>query len=136
MEQKIRELAYKLWEQAGKPEGRDIEFWDTALQELYPVQYLLREKHRWTKKAFARDAVGNEVPLTHSDAVSFCMRGAIDRVCLVKRTGWQMKLKLVVAVRNIRPDLAVHTTNPFLTAANDYCLTYEEVIQAVKDAEI
>jgi hypothetical protein len=31
-EPRIRELAYLLWEQAGRPEGRAEEFWFTAVQ--------------------------------------------------------------------------------------------------------
>lgn len=30
----IRELAYKKWEEAGGPSGRDKEFWSEAEQEL------------------------------------------------------------------------------------------------------
>ena len=33
-EQEIRECAHRLWEQAGKPEGREHEFWQAAEQEL------------------------------------------------------------------------------------------------------
>lgn len=33
-EQDIRERAHRLWEQAGKPEGREEEFWHAAEQEL------------------------------------------------------------------------------------------------------
>lgn len=33
-EQRIRERAYQLWEQAGCPHGRDGEFWLTAQAEL------------------------------------------------------------------------------------------------------
>lgn len=33
-EQDIRERAHLLWEQAGKPEGREEEFWRAAEQEL------------------------------------------------------------------------------------------------------
>jgi len=33
-EQEIRERAHRLWEQAGKPEGREDEFWQAAEQEL------------------------------------------------------------------------------------------------------
>jgi hypothetical protein len=29
-EEKVRELAYQLWEQNGSPEGRDEEFWQAA----------------------------------------------------------------------------------------------------------
>jgi Protein of unknown function (DUF2934) len=29
-EQHIRELAYHLWEQDGRPSGRDVEFWQRA----------------------------------------------------------------------------------------------------------
>ena len=30
----IRERAHRLWEQAGKPEGREDKFWHAAEQEL------------------------------------------------------------------------------------------------------
>lgn len=33
-EQDIRDRAHQLWEQAGKPEGREDEFWHAAEQEL------------------------------------------------------------------------------------------------------
>ncbi|MCP3411202.1 DUF2934 domain-containing protein [Bradyrhizobium sp. CCGB01] len=33
-EQDIRERAHRLWEQAGKPTGREDEFWQAAEQEL------------------------------------------------------------------------------------------------------
>ncbi len=33
-EQEIRERAHRLWEQAGRPEGREEEFWHAAEQEL------------------------------------------------------------------------------------------------------
>lgn len=30
----IRIRAYRLWEQAGRPEGGDLEFWERARQEI------------------------------------------------------------------------------------------------------
>lgn len=33
-EEEIRTYAHQLWEKAGRPEGRDKEFWDLAEQEL------------------------------------------------------------------------------------------------------
>lgn len=30
----IRQRAYDLWEQAGRPEGGDLEFWERARQEV------------------------------------------------------------------------------------------------------
>ena len=33
-EEQIRKRAFELWEQAGKPEGRDDEFWYQAQREL------------------------------------------------------------------------------------------------------
>ena len=33
-EEQIRNYAHQLWEKAGKPEGRDIEFWHAAEVEL------------------------------------------------------------------------------------------------------
>jgi Protein of unknown function (DUF2934) len=36
-EQRIRELAYHLWEQDGRPHGRDVEFWQRA-RELVAIE--------------------------------------------------------------------------------------------------
>jgi hypothetical protein len=33
-EDQIRDYAHLLWEKAGKPEGRDVEFWHAAEVEL------------------------------------------------------------------------------------------------------
>ncbi|MCW8305579.1 DUF2934 domain-containing protein [Acidiphilium sp. PA] len=33
-EEKVRELAYKLWEEAGKPADRDDEFWHQAHAQI------------------------------------------------------------------------------------------------------
>jgi hypothetical protein len=33
-EKEIEKRAYELWEQSGKPEGREEEFWQLAEQEL------------------------------------------------------------------------------------------------------
>ncbi|QPF82706.1 DUF2934 domain-containing protein [Bradyrhizobium genosp. L] len=33
-EEQIRDYAYRLWDQAGRPEGRDAEFWHAAEVEL------------------------------------------------------------------------------------------------------
>jgi len=30
LEQRIRERAYKIWEDAGRPEGRQVEHWELA----------------------------------------------------------------------------------------------------------
>ncbi|ABE64766.1 hypothetical protein Nham_4121 (plasmid) [Nitrobacter hamburgensis X14] len=37
-EEEIRQRAKQLWEEHGKPEGRDEEFWHTAERELQGVQ--------------------------------------------------------------------------------------------------
>ena len=34
----IRDRAYQLWEQAGRPEGGDLEFWERARQEIEAEQ--------------------------------------------------------------------------------------------------
>ncbi len=35
IEQQVRELAYRFWEHAGRPEGRGEEFWYLAWHELH-----------------------------------------------------------------------------------------------------
>jgi Protein of unknown function (DUF2934) len=39
-DEEIRARAHRLWEQAGKPEGRDQEFWYQAEQELKEMEDL------------------------------------------------------------------------------------------------
>ncbi len=34
LEEQIRNYAYQLWDKAGRPEGRDEEFWNAAKAEL------------------------------------------------------------------------------------------------------
>jgi len=41
-ENEIRELAYKLWEQADHPEGRDVEFWLEAKYQLATSKFVGR----------------------------------------------------------------------------------------------
>jgi hypothetical protein len=36
LEQRIRERAYQIWEQEGRPEGRHDEIWQKARSELDP----------------------------------------------------------------------------------------------------
>lgn len=38
MEQRIREAAYRLWEEAGQPEGREEDFWYQAEAEIREVE--------------------------------------------------------------------------------------------------
>ncbi|MGY8679392.1 DUF2934 domain-containing protein [Bradyrhizobium sp. UFLA05-153] len=37
-EEQIRKRAFELWEQAGKPEGREDEFWQQAQRELQSTE--------------------------------------------------------------------------------------------------
>jgi hypothetical protein len=37
-EQKIRELAYNIWERDGRPYGRDLEYWLKAERSLAPAR--------------------------------------------------------------------------------------------------
>jgi Protein of unknown function (DUF2934) len=39
----IQQRAHQLWEQAGRPEGRDDEFWFQAEQELREMEELRRQ---------------------------------------------------------------------------------------------
>jgi hypothetical protein len=34
MQDKIKDLAYRLWQEAGSPEGRDLEYWLAAEAQL------------------------------------------------------------------------------------------------------
>jgi len=36
VEQRIRERAYQLWEENGRPEGRDVDYWLQAREEIEP----------------------------------------------------------------------------------------------------
>ncbi len=43
-EQRVRERAYAMWEEAGHPEGRAEEFWVRARQELGDTQAAAEEE--------------------------------------------------------------------------------------------
>jgi len=43
-EQEIQRAAYLLWEQAGRPAGRDLEFWLGAQERL---RHTVPAHHRW-----------------------------------------------------------------------------------------
>jgi hypothetical protein len=43
-EQPIRDLAYLLWEEAGRPEGRSEEFWHAAVARLTPAPKPVRKR--------------------------------------------------------------------------------------------
>jgi hypothetical protein len=34
VEQMVRERAYELWQEAGRPDGRDVEFWEEARRQV------------------------------------------------------------------------------------------------------
>jgi len=42
-EERIRELAYHMWDQAGRPEGQDQYFWDKAEAEIDVAEELKRK---------------------------------------------------------------------------------------------
>jgi hypothetical protein len=42
VEQRVRERAYRLWEEAGRPSGRSAEFWQRARDEI--EQELLQQQ--------------------------------------------------------------------------------------------
>ncbi len=43
-DQRVRERAYAMWEEAGRPEGRAEEFWERARQELGDTQTAAAEE--------------------------------------------------------------------------------------------
>ncbi len=56
IEERIRKLAYELWEQAGCPNGRSYEFWFAARTEIEAAQSPDRQETR-AKAARAGDRV-------------------------------------------------------------------------------
>lgn len=46
-QEQIRTLAYHLWEWAGKPKGRDAEFWHKAEQRWKAIRhFFVEQEHR------------------------------------------------------------------------------------------
>jgi len=44
-EERIRELAYRLWQQAGEPENRHEEFWEIARIEIDNIDRGVTPRH-------------------------------------------------------------------------------------------
>ena len=51
-----------------------------TLEVLRGMRELLSDPARWTKQVHARDANGREVPPKHSEAVCWCLDGAMLKV--------------------------------------------------------
>ena len=59
MEQEIQHAAYLLWEEAGRPPGRDLEFWLTAQERL---RHTVPAHNRWPWARPAALAARNAQP--------------------------------------------------------------------------
>jgi len=45
-EERVRHRAYRIWQQEGRPEGRDIDHWEQAEQEIEREDKLAQEDER------------------------------------------------------------------------------------------
>lgn len=59
-EQRVRELAYQIWEQAGYPCSDGVEFWLQAEAELTNVQPAKPEKTAKTTRTAAKVSAGSK----------------------------------------------------------------------------
>jgi len=64
-EARVREVAYLLWEFAGKPEGRDLEFWCKAERSV--VQTGRSETASYIPKWMTVMTLGLGMPRDHQD---------------------------------------------------------------------
>lgn len=62
MEQKIRELAYEIWEKAGRPESDGVQYWLQAESELVPCRRDLFEIEFSPQKRLNRQSAAKVSP--------------------------------------------------------------------------
>jgi len=61
-EDRIRQRAYQIWEQEGRPHGNDLKHWMQAFQEIAESAGAVGAKAPRTKKAAAPKSVGTAKP--------------------------------------------------------------------------
>jgi xylose isomerase len=99
-----------------------------AASLLKAVDAFLSDKHKWTKGAFARDALGVRVNSFHSQAVSFCLLGAMNKVPIGSPESFQM------ACRMLEQKIRSKTIEPDIPSWNDaYVRTFEDVKGLLKE---
>lgn len=65
-EDKLRELAYKLWEEAGRPSGRQEEFWQQAEERLAQEKQEKRHVPNDDLDAAGKDSFPASDPVNHT----------------------------------------------------------------------
>ncbi len=58
IERRIRERAYEIWEEEGRPHGREAQHWQQAASEMADVQRENRETGRQAGKSAPKKAAG------------------------------------------------------------------------------
>ena len=68
-EQKIKERAYQLWQDAGSPQGADLEHWFKAREEFVMDEFEEPPSPERAEKAMnSRASSPNAVPLSNTEA--------------------------------------------------------------------
>ena len=55
-----------------------------AADILTKARNVISQEENWTKKYFARDSLGNPIPVEEAEAKCFCAVGAMYKVCAVR----------------------------------------------------
>ena len=74
---RIRERAYAIWEQAGRPEGHHIEHWDQASREVAEEDAVRRPDRR--KALRGRSPQGPTRELNHGPHAEISAQGSLAR---------------------------------------------------------
>ena len=96
---------------------------------MKPTQILdsaikLLELNDWNKGQYALDKDKNPIPWTSLKATSYCLQGALMRICHLNKVSKKSQTETALAIRSLTPSL---------TRFNDvYLNTKEEAIEFLK----
>jgi hypothetical protein len=100
--------------------------------EIYvKVKELLSTREKWTTGAFAKDLYGTPVGYTSENACSFCLRGALNKVC--SRTVFSDEIPSLYETIKSKLGFEISTYPIGLATFND-SRTYEEMIEVLDEA--
>lgn len=96
------------------------------------VRGLLKARSRWTQGVYAQNRAGNSVNPGSVDAVSFCLRGAVDRLYPKQVDSDEAATKIKAAIRELFPQ-----RSPTLIGFNDSRVTtHADVLKVVNAAQV
>lgn len=109
----------------------------TASEILRAARALISDPARWTQGAFARDSSGDQVDRLTSEAVCWCLAGAVDAASYPERIGVDnYVIDFDRSAARLAAARALHTVihDTVVSFNDDPTRTHAEVLEAIDKA--